>query len=173
MHCGQTADPLNKFAKALKQISSKRTKTDADYEEMARIEFMAGLYMGKDGPIVPANVIDSMLIGAAKKSKEGPLAKSGVFCAEHASLQYVGPRTADELWADENFRFSALVRVSTARIARMRPRFNEWSAVVTLNVEESVVNPSRVDDWMAVAGTIIGIGDWRPQHGRFEAKRLV
>lgn len=173
VHNGQAADPLNPHAKALKQVSSKRGKTDSDYEELARIEFIAGLYMGKDGPIIPAMVIDSMLIGAAKKSKEGPAAKSGVFCAEHALLQYDGPRTAAELWANDAFRFSALVRVGMARISRMRPIFNEWSAVVTLNVEESVVNPARINDWFTVAGAIVGIGDWRPQHGRFEAKRLV
>lgn len=172
MHNGQTADPLNKFAKALKQVSSKRTKTDADYEEMARIEFTAGLYMGKDGPIIPATNMDSTLINAAKKSKEGVLAKSGVFCVEHAVLQYDGPRSVDELWADDNFRYSALVRVGMARIARMRPIFREWTAVIKLNVEESVVNPARIDDWLIAAGSVVGLGDWRPQHGRFEAKRL-
>ncbi len=173
MHSGQTADPLNKFAKALKQVSSKRAKTDADYEEMARIEFTAGLYMGKDGPIIPATNIDSLLINASKKSKEGVLAKSGVFCVEHASLQYDGPRTVDELWADDNFRYSALVRVGTARVARMRPIFRNWSAVVALNVETSVVNPARLDDWMIAAGSVVGLGDWRPQHGRFTATRLT
>lgn len=172
VHSGQTADPLNKFAKALKQISSKRGKTDADYEEMARIEFVAGLYMGKDGPIIPATNIDSLLINAAKKSKEGQLAKSGVFCSENVSLLYDGPRTEEELWAIDEFRYSALVRVGTARVSRMRPIFRNWSAVVALNVETSVVNPARLDDWMIAAGSVVGLGDWRPQHGRFEAKRL-
>ena len=40
LHNGQMANPLNKWAKLMKQISSKRAKTDADYEEMARIEFL-------------------------------------------------------------------------------------------------------------------------------------
>jgi len=172
MHNGQTADPLNRFTKALKQVSSKRTKTDSDFEEMARIEFMAGLYMGKDGPIIPAANIDSLLVNAAKKSKESQFAKSGVFCAEHASLQYDGPRTADELWANEDFRFSAIVRVGTAKVVRMRPIFRQWTATISLNVEASVVNPARLDDWLIAAGSVVGLGDWRPQHGRFEAKRI-
>ena len=173
MHNGQTADPLNRHAKALKQVSSKRAKTDADYEELARIEFVAGLYMDKNGPVIPADTIDALLVGAAKKSKEGQIAKSGVFCIEHASLIYDGPRTSEELWAIDDFRFSKLVRVGTARVSRMRPIFNDWSAVVTLNVEGSVVNPARINDWFTVAGQIVGIGDWRPKYGRFEAKRLV
>lgn len=172
VHNGRTANPLDPFAKQLKQVSSKRVKTDSDYEEMARIEFLAGLYMGKTGPIIPAANIDSMLVNAAKKSKEGVSAKSGVFCLENAIMEYDGPRTTDELWADERFRFAALVKVGMARVVRTRPIFEEWSAVVKINVEESIINPARIDDWFIVAGTVVGLGDWRPQHGRFDAKRI-
>jgi hypothetical protein len=172
MHNGQTADPLNKWAKAMKQISGKRSKTDADFEELARTEFFAALYMDKDGPIVPNTVLDSLIVGAAKKTKEGQLAKSGVFCLTSARLEYDGPRTAAELWADERFRFSAIVRIGMARVARMRPIFEKWNAVITLNVEDTVVNPARIDDWLRIAGTQIGLGDWRPQFGRFVAKRI-
>lgn len=172
MHNGQTADPLNKYAKLLKQVSSKRAKTDADYEEMARIEFFAGLYMGTTGPVLPSHMLDAMTVNAAKKSKEGMFAKSGVFCLEHARLEYDGPCTAEELWADERFHFSALVKVGMARVARMRPIFKEWESVVTLSVDDSIINPVRLNDWMLAAGTQVGLGDWRPQYGRFQATRL-
>lgn len=172
MHNGQTADPLNKWSRALKKITSKRVKTDADHEEMARIEFLAGLYLSPDGPVIPSYVFDSMLVNAAKKSKEGPLAKSSAFCLNHARLEYDGPREADTMWADERFRFSAIVKVGMARVARMRPIFNEWSCIMEVNVETTLINPSRVDEWMAVAGTQVGLGDWRPQHGRFTAQRI-
>lgn len=172
MHNGQTADPLNKWAKLLKQISSKRNKTEADYEEMARLEFMAGLYLSDQGPILPAFVIDSLTINGAKKSKEGMTAKSGCFCLEHARLEYTGPRTANELWDDESFRFSALVRVGMARVSRMRPIFHEWAATVNLHVEDTMVNVARVDEWLIAAGTQVGLCDWRPQYGRFTAVRL-
>lgn len=172
MHNGQTADPLNKWAKLLKQISSKRTKTEADHEEMARLEFMAGLYLSEEGPVLPAHVIDAVIVNGAKKSKEGQVAKSGCFCLEHAKLEYKGPRTANELWADDNFRFSALVRVSTSRVSRTRPIFKEWSTTLTLHVEDTLVNPSQVDKWLNDAGTQVGICDWRPQYGRFTAERL-
>lgn len=172
MHNGQTADPTNKYAKMLKQVSSKRLKTDADHEEMARIEFLASLYMDKNGPVIPANMIDAMTVMAAKKSKEGQVAKSGCFCLNVARLDYEGPRTVEALWADENFRFSAIVRVGMARVARMRPIFRDWSAEVRLHIEPTLVNVARVDEWLRVAGSQIGIGDWRPQYGRFTAERL-
>lgn len=164
---------MNKFAKALKQITSKRVRTDADILEMARIEFLAGLYMSESGPVLPAQLIDAALINGAKKSKEGVSAKSGLFCPEHAPLEYDGPRTADELWEDDRFRHSALVKVGMARVVRTRPIFESWTATVKINVEESVVNPSRVDDWIVTTGSIVGLGDWRPRYGRYEATRLT
>ncbi len=171
-HNGQTADPLNKWAKLLKATSGKRNKTDADYEEMARIEFLAGLYMSADGPIIPNTVIDGMTVRAAQKRKEGPVAKSGCFCLDHARLDYEGPRTAESLWADERFRFSAIVRIGQARVVRMRPQFTDWSAVVTVHIEDTLVNPAQVDSWMQIAGTQIGLCDWRPQYGRFTSARV-
>jgi len=171
LHNGQMANPLNKWAKAMKQISAKKAKTDADYEELARLEFMAGLYLSPEGPVIPSFVVDALLVAAAKKVREGNEAKAGVFCPENALLQYDGPRTPDELWKDEGFRHIALVRVSTARVARCRPVFNNWTAVVKVSVETGVVNPARIDDWMAIAGTQIGVGDWRPKFGRFQAQR--
>lgn len=173
MHNGQTADPLNHWSKSMKAVSGKRKKTDADYEELARIEFMAALYIDKTGPIIPSANIDSMLVNAAKKLREGPLVKSGVFCLKNASLQYDGPRDPDGLWKAETFRHVAIVRVQTARVARTRPIFNEWAADVVLNIEDSLVNVAQVDTWMNVAGSQIGLGDWRPQHGRFSAMRVT
>lgn len=172
VHNGQTADPLNKWAKAMKAISGKRKKTDADYEEMARIEFFAGLYMGENGPIIPATNIDSMIINAAKKNREGKLAQSGVFCVQDAPMEYEGPRTAEELWKDERFRHVAIVRVQTARIARTRPVFRQWAAEIKVNYEDSVVNKAQIDSWMHIAGTQVGLGDWRPQHGRFSVETV-
>lgn len=172
MHNGQTADPLNKWSKLIKQISSKRAKTDADYEEMARLEFMAGLYLDDNGPVLPAYMIEAAILGGAKKSKEGQASKSGCFCLDHAHLEYEGPRSADELWNDEEFRFMQNVRIGQSRVPRMRPIFHEWSATVTLNVEDTLINPARVDEWLRASGTQVGLGDWRPQYGRFTAERL-
>ena len=40
---------MNKFAKAMKAITSKRKKTDEDYIELARLEFFGGLYADDQG----------------------------------------------------------------------------------------------------------------------------
>lgn len=171
-HNGQLADPTNKWSKAIKQISSKRNKTDADYEELARLEFFGSLYLDPNGPVIPASNIEACLINAAKKRTEGNKAKAGMYIAAHASLLYNGPRTAENLWADDVFRFSAGVVVQRARVMRMRPKFDQWQATVEVNYDDEQVDLSALDTWVEIAGSQIGLGDWRPRYGRFESRRI-
>jgi hypothetical protein len=168
MHNGQLADPMNAFSRALKAITGKRSKTDADYEEMARIEFLGGLYMGKTGPVIPPQNVRGMLIHAARKRKEGKLCEAGVFILQNSELEYDGPRNADALWEDESFRDRAIVVVGRNRVARTRPIFNEWVAKVKVTYDDDVLNEGQLDEWFSIAGSIIGQGDYRPLYGRFE-----
>lgn len=172
IHNGQLADPLNKWSKAIKAISGKRKKVDSDLEEMARLEFMGGLYLDDNGPAIPADNITAMIIKAAMKQKEGDLAKTGAFCENHASLEYDGPRKPDELWQDERFRDTRPCRVGQARVMRTRPIFQQWTATVRLVVDDEIVNPSRVDDWLRTAGRIVGLCELRPRLGRFTVQRV-
>ena len=166
-HNGQLADPLNAFSKALKAITGKRSKTDADYLEMAHVEFLGGLYMGEDGPVIPPQNVRGMLIRAARKRKEGKLCEAGVFILNNSSLEYDGPREADALWEDESFRNRAIVVVGRNRVARTRPIFNEWASKVKVTYDDDVLNEGQLDEWFRIAGSIIGQGDNRPLYGRF------
>jgi hypothetical protein len=172
LHSGQLADPLNKYSKAIKAISSKRKKTDADFEEMARLEFMGGLYLTKDGPAIPADNITAMIVKAAMKHKEGDMAKTGIFVEDHASIEYTGPRDPDAMWKAETFRDTRGAKIGKARIMRTRPIFQEWSSTVTFTIDDEVVNPSRVDEWLAVAGRAVGLCELRPRYGRFTVERV-
>lgn len=172
MHNGQLADPLNKWSRAIKAISSKRKKTDADLEEMARLEFHGGLYLMKDGPAIPSNNLKAMLINAAKKHKEGPLAQAGVRINSHACLEYTGARDPDEMWKVGTFRDRRGVRVGQSRVMRTRPIFETWQAVVSVTVDDEIVNPARVDEWMSTAGRLVGIGELRPDLGIFTVERI-
>lgn len=170
MHNGGLANPLDEYAKEIKKISAKRSKTDADYEEMARLEFMGGLYINGHGPAVPSYVVEATIRDGAKKNREGKTAQSGIIVEEDVILEYDGPRTGDELWNDKRFRNSALVRVGQARVVRTRPQFNNWSATLRVSYEDTVVNARQLDEWMFAAGSLVGIGDWRPKHGRFHVE---
>lgn len=174
MHNGALANPLSAAAKQLKQVTSKKKKTDADFERMAEIEFKAGLYIDEDsGPVIPGENIEATIYAAAKITKEGKQAKSSCFVPRHAVLQYDGPRDADGLWQDERFRNCVGVKVGMSRVMRTRPIFKEWSAVIEIEFEDSILNEDQVDRWVQAAGTQVGLCDWRPRCGRFTAEKIA
>ena len=167
MHNGQTADPLNKFAKAMKEISGKRKKTEADFIELARIEYFAGLYMGENGPIIPSVMLEAVITGGAKKAKNGKLAEAGVIVDRHVDLEYDGPRTPEELVANDRFRLTCPVRIGQQKVIRTRPIFPQWAAEVEIKYLDDIINERDLLTALRAAGTYVGVGDWRPRNGRF------
>jgi hypothetical protein len=68
---------------------------------------------------------------------------------------------------------------------RTRPIFSEWACALEFQIVSNLVKETQVANLLAAAGTIVGMGDWRPQkggsYGRFrlttpddpEFKRIV
>lgn len=167
MHNGQLADPLNEFTKKMKEISGKKKKTDADFEQLAKLEFMGSLWLNEDGrPVIPSHVIEAVGVAGAKKVRDGQTAKAAFF-AQDAILVYAGPSEKELLWADHKYRHVAGVRVTTSRVIRTRPKFSNWSIEVLLDFEDEIANESQIRGWFIKAGQMVGIGDWRPKFGRF------
>lgn len=173
MHNGQTADPRNRFSKALKEISGKRKKTDADLNELARIEFLAGLYFQNNDIVIPDYVLESSFIAGAKKTKSGPQAKAGMFVEGSPSLEFEGkPAVITEdvlskLFEEGNHSLTVGVKVGQSKVMRTRPLLRNWSAVVEVQYEDDLVSRASVIEFAKDAGRQVGIGDWRPKYGRF------
>jgi hypothetical protein len=175
MHSGLLADPLNKIVKEMKKISGKRGKTEADMEELAKLEWKGSLYIDKNEIVIPGEVIEACFINGSKKKKLGQQAKAGSFCDGHAVLDYKGkPEKLDleKLWKAGEHRFMAPVIVSRSRVMRCRPRFEEWSATFNLHFNDEMLNPSDVLEILRIAGEQIGLCDWRPRFGRFTASAV-
>lgn len=168
-HNGRLADPMYKYTKLMKEISSKRKKTDADLEELARLEWYGALYVEEGKLVIPAYVIEAGLIAASKKNRQGQQSQAGMFVNKNASLVYPDmDKSIDELWKMEDYRFSIGVRIQRAKIMRMRPIFNEWEAEIDLTYEDSICNGKDVSAWVTICGEQVGLCDWRPRYGRFE-----
>lgn len=167
MHNGQTRDPLNPFAKAMKKVSSKRNKTDADYEEMAHIEWTASLYLLNGEPCLPGENWETVLLEAGRKRKLGKQVQAGLFCPNASPLEYKGPRTVDELWADDRFRRTDPVRVQRNAVMRTRAYFTEWACTVEVNYDPQMIDLAQLTQLMVIGGESVGVGDWRPKFGRF------
>jgi hypothetical protein len=168
MHNGQLADPLNKHAKEMRKISGKRKKTDADFEQLAKLEWFGSLYTANGVPCLPGEMIEAGFIQAAQKNRRGQQAKAGTVSDGLWALEYDGPRSLDELWQREEFRLSVGVRVQRNRVIRTRPIFRQWAATVIIDFLPDQMDRADVIETMGVFGRVIGLGDWRPRFGRFE-----
>jgi hypothetical protein len=167
MHNGALADPLDERSISLAAVTSKRNKTRADHEEISRREWYGGLWLTGQRPCLPPDAVEATFIEGAKTRRKGEAAKAGFAVAAPALLVYDGPTDLDELWEDEAYRLRKGVRVRNARTMRTRPRFPEWSAVISATFLTTVLNKSEIIDFMKIAGAMRGIGDWRPKYGKF------
>lgn len=179
LHNGQLADPLNTWAKKLKKVSGQRKKIDADFEEMARLEFMGSLYVDNGVLVIPGTLLKACLAGrggAARMEKEGRAAGVGILCAQSYPLQYDGPKEPKALWEVEEFRFRVGVRVGQSTVMRTRPIFEDWATEGEIEYNPEFVDEDRLVHWLELAGNAVGIGDWRPAkggpYGRFTVEIL-
>lgn len=165
------ANPLDPLTRQLKAITGKKKKTDADYEEMARIEFLGGLYHDqKLGPYWPAQNLDRMFLDAARLSKRGQDVKRGFMVIDdRVPLQYDGPRTPEGLYAQaERFVDVRSVVIMGKRTMRTRPTFRDWGASFEAAFDPEILNRADVVEFANVAGRLIGLGTFRPRFGRFD-----
>ena len=169
LHNGQLVDPLNRFSKAMKEITSKRNKTDDDYRRLADLEWEGSLYLdAEERVVVPGENIEGMLADAGAKHKCRDAVRMGVICDGLWRLEYDGPTDLDALRADARFRDKRRVPVKQSAVIRCRPIFVPWALAFTVHFLPDVLSEDRVIQLLNVGGRIIGLGDYTPKYGRFE-----
>lgn len=171
MHNGDLADPLNQYVKQLKPLTAKRNKTEDTYKEIERLEFLGGLYCNEKNIIIPTRIIKKTIILAARKSKQGKIAESGLSCVNDSILQFTGSNGSHNpkvLWEREQFHYRVMVVVVKSRVPRMRPIFHEWKTTLSLHRDTDVLSKSMLSEWVKVAGLYVGFCELRPDYGRFE-----
>lgn len=170
MHNVRLADPLDRYTKALKALTSNKKKSDEDHIEIGRMEFEGGLYFDPAiGPYVPDIWLTAMLVEGARKRKKGKTFEAHVSIPdEKHPLVYDGPRTVDGLWdAGSRFVDRRGVRVQQAKLMRTRPIFRDWKVTFRIQLLECDLNPSDIEAAILDAGPF-GIGDGRPMYaGKF------
>lgn len=171
MHNVQLASPMNKYAKLMREISAKKTKTEDDRISMAQIEFFGSLYMDDVlGPYIPGQMVFASLIDGARITKKGKHVERSVDVCELINpLIYHGPRTAQELWGDGTTQFVDMrsVRVGQSRVDRTRPIFNNWQVEFELIIDTDVLDLDDAKRIIRDAGTFAGFGDYRKLYGRY------
>ena len=175
-HSEVLADPLSPQARTLAELSKKRGRTEADEIEMARREWVGGMYFDDAiGPVLPTwNIVRSIQDGA-RMTKHGKAVERGVFPeVEHVALDYDGPRDLDTLWKDGRFAIRKGVKLAGRRVIRTRPIFHGWKASATLVIDPNVIDFPLFCQVCNAAGRYHGIGDFRSgRYGRYVPSVLL
>lgn len=173
-HDDKTANPFNEYTKKMKAISSKRKKTEDDLFEMASIEWEASLYHTQQkGYFIKAECFEGTFLAAAKSFKLGQVFKQAfriptdpVFKFKHNKL------TPSELFQMDEYKDFRTVKVNNSKILRCRPIFNEWSTVIEIWYDETRLDESDILKFVEYGGKYIGVCDYRPKFGRFNATQI-
>lgn len=175
-HSEVLADPLSPEARYVAELSKKRGRTEADEIELARREWLGGMYYDEHvGPVLPTwNIVRSIQDGA-KMTKNGKMVERGVFPeVEHVALEYDGPRDIDGLWKDGGFSIRKGVKLAGRRVMRTRPIFPNWKATASLVIDPDVIDFDTFERVARAAGRFHGIGDFRSgRYGRYVASVVL
>lgn len=168
----QTVNPVNEYSKLLKPLTSKRTKTDDDQEEISKIKFQASLYRTKDGVYyIPATHFEQSLVSAAKERKLGAKFERNVRIFADCPLEFKDKnKSPEELYNIGTYVDVRAVGIKGVKIVTTRAIFPEWSTSVEVMFDETQVNEKEVRDVMEIAGQRYGVGTYRRLYGRFTAK---
>jgi len=172
---GRLANPLDPYTRDLAAISKKRNKTDDDRLNMMAIEARGGCYETKEGLLaLPTANVWRSIYDAAKAYKLGVAVKRSLHFDDVNEPLYVDGVAVDiddEGWlqypATIDYR---PVKVGTAKTMRARPLVPEgWVTTHRFGLNEKEIDLDSLVPVLARAGSMIGVGDWRPIYGTFTA----
>jgi hypothetical protein len=174
-HNERLADPLDPITMEIAKLSGQRKKTEAIYLDMARLEFVGGLYFDEDlGPCIPTwNVVRCIQDGGKRFKLGADVVRALIPLTELTPIEYDGPRTIDAMWEDGRFASRKGVGISGRRVIRTRPVFTEWKIVAEVELDLDVMTAEKVDLAVFAAGKYSGIGDNRPVFGRFHGAAVL
>lgn len=169
MHSDKLANPLLPESKAHKALTSKRKKTDIDFLDIAKSEFISGCYWNADDKFfIPAQNLDATFLGGAKLQKLGVRWKQAALILEQrVKLLHDGPSTPEKLWEEPRFIDVRGVRVGQSKVMRYRPVFMSWAAELTVALNTDVIDLDEARKAIEDAGKLIGTCEFRPRFGRF------
>jgi len=179
LHNGLMADPTNPYTIAIKKITSKGSKklTEHDYAERDRLEWEAGLYWSDEigGIAIPSDNLERCIQEGAKKNRLGKDFAAAVFVQESEVevMHRLSGKTKERINAEPGYTLRKGVKVQLSRIIRIRPLIpTGWTMTFTVEFDESIVNKQAVATALTEAGSLVGLGDWRPKFGRFTVEVL-
>lgn len=174
----QTVDPFNRFSKAMKAITAKRTgKTEDDLLELGNIETESKLYFDDEvGVYAPTRWLTEAIcrgaFGVVKIGKDKM--RGGIFATEEkAALAYRGRekvKAVADIVMNPMFRHRALLPQGQVRVPKDFPIFKDWSFATVVEFDDTVIDFSSLARVVTHTAMYVGFGDFRPTFGRAHAE---
>ena len=179
------SDPLSDAAKTKKHFTGKRTKADADHQNLRVIDWVFSGYWSTPGevliddsdnsvsfegfadPYLPSQNFQRCLRNGAAAFKLGKEVERALIVENEARIEYDGPRTAAEMLRQPRFILtSPVVRMKTTNWVT-RLIIPQWSVKYELTVDDDRISVDALERIIGAAGRFEGLGTWRPRYGRF------
>jgi hypothetical protein len=178
VHNERLADRLDEFTRAIGAISRRRNKTEADEQEIGRLEFYGGLYTypqisspaDVNGQVIslPAWNILRCLQEGATRQKRGKDVLRGVYpLSDHVEFRFDGPTDITERWQG-GYWIRKTVGVQRSRTVRTRAIFTDWTFELPIEIDPTVFDVHTLRVAWHDAGIYVGVCEMRPIQGRFE-----
>jgi len=175
---GRLANPLDPTTQRITQLAKKTNKTPEDYRELLPLEAWWGTWETPEGLVgLPTENVHACLVKAGGAYKLGTALESALLLPV---LDKVEPLVfPDGLPCDAHeyaysdpvtHLFIRTVVISGRRTLRARAIFRDWRCTHTFDLLDDIVNPASLEKVVARAGRIVGVGDWRPRYGTFNAR---
>lgn len=171
MHNCQCVNPLHPITKEMKKYTSKRKKTDEEYNILSNLEWEAGAYWQDGlGLYIPGENVEATIRNGAKVNKKGTDVEKYVNVTDlYIPFNYGENLTKEELIKRFEYRDTRIMVVNRQRIPRTRPRFDQWNITFNLMYNEEKIDLDTIVNAMEYAGSYVGLCDSRPKYGKFVA----
>lgn len=178
MHNGRLANPLDPWSQRVKAVSNKKNKTDADLLQLCLLEARAGLWetsrdynQPKSTVGLPNAAVWRCIYDAAKAFKLGEDIKRSLRYEDIVAPLLVDGEelNCDEYASDLANIYYVPVRLMGKKTMRARCRIPDWTSEHRFSLDEDVLDLRRLIPVMERAGSMVGVGDWRPTYGTFVA----
>jgi hypothetical protein len=184
MHSSAMIDPDNASVREIKklEVAMKKLKKD-DYDgrekyrrQIERLEWEGSLYWDGSQMFVPGENIHACIVEGARKAKVGKRAEAAILPPEDVPvISSAKPGTTlDDLYTRKEFSLRKPVRIpprTGARIMKVRPIIpTGWELQFEIDYDEEQLPKDDLITAMEDAGSLVGIGDWRPKFGRFKVE---
>jgi hypothetical protein len=172
-HNGRLANPLDPYTRALAAITKKRSKTEEDLVEIMKIEARGSCWETPEGLLgVPSTAVWRSIYDAAKAYKLGEDIKRALRFDGSAVEPVItnGETVTCDRWVQDGNVDYRSVKVNAKRVMRSRPLIPVgWRTTHMFDLDDDVVDVDRLEPVFERAGSLVGIGEWRPTYGTYTA----